>query len=54
MMQLPQFNECNHTIVKSLFHHSDRQLLILFQLHPEGSVLHGNFLSLLSDCLYID
>jgi len=35
MMQLPQFNECNHTIVKSLFHHSDRQLLTLFQLHPE-------------------
>ena len=35
MMQLPQFNECNHTIVKSLFHHNDRQLLTLFQLHPE-------------------
>lgn len=35
MMQLPQFPECNHTIVKSLFNHSDRQLLTLFQLHPE-------------------
>ena len=35
MMQLPQFPECNHTIVKSLFHNSDRQLLTLFQRHPE-------------------
>jgi len=35
MMQLPEFPECNHRIVKSLFHNSDRQLLTLFQLHPE-------------------
>lgn len=34
-MQLPEFPECNHIIVKSLFNHSDRQLLSLFQLHPE-------------------
>ncbi|MGK7903155.1 MAG: sigma-70 family RNA polymerase sigma factor [Hormoscilla sp.] len=34
-MQLPEFPECNHTIIKSLFNHSDRELLTLFQLHPE-------------------
>ncbi len=34
-MQVPSFPECNHTIVKSLFHYSDQELLTLFQRHPE-------------------
>ncbi|AFZ16480.1 RNA polymerase sigma factor [Allocoleopsis franciscana] len=34
-MQIPQFSESNHPIVKSLFHHSDQELLTLFQRHPE-------------------
>lgn len=33
-MQIPQFPECNHPIVKSLFHQSDQELLTLFQRHP--------------------
>lgn len=34
-MQTPQFPEMNHPIVKSLFHHSDQELLSLFQNHLE-------------------
>lgn len=34
-MQIPSFPECNHPIVKSLFHYSDGDLLALFQRHPE-------------------
>ena len=34
-MQIPHFPESNHPLVKSLFHHSDRELLTLFQRHPE-------------------
>lgn len=34
-MQIPQFSEANHQIVKSLFQTSDRELLTLFQRHPE-------------------
>lgn len=34
-MQIPHFSESNHPLVKSLFHHSDRELLTLFQRHPE-------------------
>lgn len=34
-MQIPTFSEANHPIVKSLFHHSDRELLTLYQRHPE-------------------
>ncbi len=34
-MQIPHFSESNHPIVKSLFHQSDRELLTLFQRHPE-------------------
>lgn len=34
-MQIPTFPEANHPIVKSLFHHSDRELLTLYQRHPE-------------------
>ncbi|MEC4803915.1 MAG: sigma-70 family RNA polymerase sigma factor [Jaaginema sp. PMC 1079.18] len=30
-----RFPECNHSSIKSLFHHSDRELLTLFQRHPE-------------------
>lgn len=30
-----RFPECNHSLIKSLFHHSDRELLALFQRHPE-------------------
>lgn len=34
-MQIPHFSESNHPIVKSLFHHSDQELLTLFQRYPE-------------------
>ncbi len=34
-MQIPTFPEVNHPIVKSLFHHSDRELLTLYQRHPD-------------------
>ncbi len=34
-MQTPRFSECNHPLIKSLFRHSDRELLTLFQQHPE-------------------
>jgi hypothetical protein len=34
-VQIPHFSESNHPIVKSLFHHSDQELLTLFQRHPE-------------------
>ncbi len=34
-MQIPHFSESNHPIVKSLFHHSDQDLLTLFQRYPE-------------------
>jgi hypothetical protein len=33
---VPQFPECNHTLVKSLFHYSDQELLTLFQRHPDS------------------
>ena len=35
-MQIPTFPECNHPIIKSLFHHSDQDLLTLFQRHPDS------------------
>lgn len=35
-MQIPHFPEANHPLVKSLFHHSDQELLDLFQRHPEA------------------
>lgn len=35
-MQIPHFAEANHPIVKSLFHHSDQELLELFQKHPNA------------------
>lgn len=34
-MQIPKFPECNHSIVKSLDHYSDQDLLVLFQRHPD-------------------
>lgn len=34
-MQIPNFPECSHPIVKSLFHYSDQELLTLFQRHPD-------------------
>lgn len=34
-VQPPNFSESNHPLVKSLFHHSDGELLTLFQRHPE-------------------
>jgi hypothetical protein len=34
-VQIPHFSESNHPIIKSLFHHSDQELLTLFQRHPE-------------------
>ncbi|HEY9646946.1 MAG TPA: sigma-70 family RNA polymerase sigma factor [Chroococcidiopsis sp.] len=35
-MQIPSFPECNHALVKSLYHYSDQELLTLFQRHPES------------------
>lgn len=35
-MQIPHFPEANHPLVRSLFHNSDRELLNLFQTHPEA------------------
>ncbi|MEM7727339.1 MAG: sigma-70 family RNA polymerase sigma factor [Cyanobacteria bacterium P01_A01_bin.45] len=35
-MQIPHFSEANHSLVKSLFNHSDQELLSLFQQHPES------------------
>jgi hypothetical protein len=35
-VQIPHFPEANHPLVKSLFHHSDHELLTLFQQHPEA------------------
>ncbi|HYX13763.1 MAG TPA: sigma-70 family RNA polymerase sigma factor [Nostoc sp.] len=34
-MQIPHFPEANHPLVKSLFHHSDHELLTLFQQNPD-------------------
>lgn len=34
-MQIPHFPESNHPLVKSLFHHTDQELLDLFQHHPD-------------------
>jgi len=35
LVQIPNFPECNHVIVKSLAHYSDHDLLTLFQRHPD-------------------
>ncbi|WP_199247841.1 sigma-70 family RNA polymerase sigma factor [[Phormidium] sp. ETS-05] len=35
MLQLPDFSESNHPIVKSLFHYTDSELVTLFQRHPD-------------------
>ncbi|MEH2360867.1 sigma-70 family RNA polymerase sigma factor [Nostoc sp.] len=35
-MQIPHFREANHPLVKSLFHHSDDELLTLFQRYPDA------------------
>ncbi len=35
-MQVPKFPEANHPLVRSLFHHSDQELLTLFQHHPDS------------------
>jgi hypothetical protein len=35
-VQIPHFPEANHPLVKSLFHHSDRELVSLFQAHPDA------------------
>ncbi|MBD1999486.1 sigma-70 family RNA polymerase sigma factor [Leptolyngbya sp. FACHB-541] len=35
-MLVPNFPECSHPLVKSLFHYSDQELLTLFQRHPDA------------------
>ncbi len=35
-MQVPKFPEASHPLVRSLFHHSDQELLTLFQHHPDS------------------
>ncbi|BAZ53171.1 hypothetical protein NIES4103_58430 [Nostoc sp. NIES-4103] len=42
-MQIPHFPEANHPLVKSLFHHSDQELLSLFQNHPD----HGKYFTVI-------
>jgi hypothetical protein len=37
-VQLPRFPECNHPLIKSLSHLSDRELLSLFQECPEAGI----------------
>jgi DNA-directed RNA polymerase specialized sigma24 family protein len=34
-VQVPTFSECGHSLIKSLAHHSDQDLLVLFQRHPD-------------------
>ncbi|MBG1264107.1 sigma-70 family RNA polymerase sigma factor [Nostoc sp. BAE] len=36
LVQIPHFPEANHPLVKSLFHHSDNELLTLFQQNPDA------------------
>ena len=35
-MQIPHFPESNHPLVKSLFNHSDQELIALFAKHPDA------------------
>ncbi|MFM6756789.1 MAG: sigma-70 family RNA polymerase sigma factor, partial [Dolichospermum sp.] len=35
-MQIPYFPHINHPLVKSLFDHSDQELLTLFQEYPDS------------------
>lgn len=35
-MEIPTFPECSHSLVKSLHHYSDQELLTLFQRHPDA------------------
>lgn len=35
-MHIPSFPECNHALLQDLHHQSDRDLLTLFQHHPES------------------
>ncbi|MEO1402145.1 MAG: sigma-70 family RNA polymerase sigma factor [Cyanobacteria bacterium J06635_1] len=35
-MEIPNFPECDHTLVQSLFQHSDYDLVRLLQQHPES------------------
>jgi hypothetical protein len=35
-MHIPSFPECNHAVVQALHHHSDQELLTLFQRHPDS------------------
>lgn len=34
-VQIPNFPECNHSLIQSLSHYSDQELLTLFQRHPD-------------------
>jgi hypothetical protein len=42
-VQIPHFPEANHPLVKSLFHHTDQELLSLFQLYPD----HGKYFTVI-------
>lgn len=35
-MNIPQFPECNHALIRSLNHYSDQELLTLFQRHADA------------------
>jgi DNA-directed RNA polymerase specialized sigma24 family protein len=35
-VQIPNFPECHHPLLKSLHHYSDQELLTLFQRHPDA------------------
>ena len=36
LVTIPTFPECNHSLVRSLAHYSDQELLTLFQRHPDA------------------
>ncbi|HEY9817512.1 MAG TPA: hypothetical protein V6D20_17165 [Candidatus Obscuribacterales bacterium] len=36
IVQVPNFPECSHPLIRSLSHYSDQELLTLFQRHPEA------------------
>lgn len=51
-MQIPSFPECNHALVQSLHHHSDRELLTLLQRHPESGKYFMTFFCRYSPIVY--
>lgn len=51
-MQVPNFPECNHPLIKSLSHYSDQELLTLFQRHPDAGQYFTALFSRYSPLVY--